>query len=182
MTSLEIDGIGPVEFYHSRRAKRLIISVKPHKGVRVAIPRGSSKKEAREFVLAKKDWVARHLARVKTAEAESAALPPIDRNAARRELIVRLEALSEKHGFSYNKVTIRNQRTRWGSCSPKNNISLNMKLVRLPSRLVDYVILHELVHTRIKNHSPEFWNELDRYVGNARKLRSRMKAYWLGVP
>ena len=182
MTYLEIDGIGPVLFQHSKRARRLIISVKPHRGVRVAIPRGSSKREAQDFVLAKKNWIIRHLANVKVAEAESSALPTIDRNAARRQLIERLEELSKRHGFSYNKVSIRNQRTRWGSCSPKNNISLNMKLVRLPSELIDYVILHELVHTRIRNHSRAFWAELDRYVGNAKEMSSQLKTYWLGVP
>ncbi|MFC2065463.1 M48 family metallopeptidase [Chloroflexota bacterium] len=62
--------------------------------------------------------------------------------------------MAVQHSFTYNRVTIRNQKTRWGSCSHKNNISLNMKLVLLPEDLVGYVILYELVHTKI--HSIQF--------------------------
>ena len=83
--------------------------------------------------------------------------------------------------FTYNNITIHNQRTRWGSCSPNNNISLNMKLVRLPDDLIDYVILHELVHTRIKNHSKKFWDELNVYICDAKKLERRLKEYGVGL-
>ena len=93
----------------------------------------------------------------------------------KKTLTSKLEQLAEEHGFRYNKVTIRTQRTRWGSCSPRNNISLNMKLVRLPDELMDYVILHELVHTHIHNHSKKFWAELDQYVGNAKVLAKRLR-------
>jgi predicted metal-dependent hydrolase len=72
---------------------------------------------------------------------------------------------------------MRNQRTRWGSCSNKNNINLNMKLIRLPDEMIDYVLLHELVHTRIKNHTKDFWRELDRFVGDAKAKNKRLKAY-----
>ena len=99
----------------------------------------------------------------------------IDKEKAKKKLTDRLHYLTEKHGFTYNKVIIRNQKTRWGSCSSKNNISLNMKLVLLPDELMDYVILHELVHTRIPNHSKEFWAELDNYVGNARVIAKRLR-------
>lgn len=70
---------------------------------------------------------------------------------------------------------MREQRTRWGSCSGKNNISLNVKLVLLPEELIDYVILHELVHTRIHNHGKKFWDELDIYTGNAKAVAKRLK-------
>ena len=86
----------------------------------------------------------------------------------------RLKQLAEKHGFTYSKVFIRNQKTRWGSCSHKNDISLNIKLVCLPNDLLDYVILHELVHTRKKNHGKGFWVMLDRYMGNAKDFASRL--------
>jgi predicted metal-dependent hydrolase len=89
--------------------------------------------------------------------------------------------LAQKHGFKYNKLFIRNQGTRWGTCSSKNNISLNMNLIRLPQELQDYAILHELVHTKHKNHSKKFWAEMDKLVRDAKKLRKRMKEYRLGV-
>ncbi|MFC1990575.1 M48 family metallopeptidase [Chloroflexota bacterium] len=78
-------------------------------------------------------------------------------------------------------MSIRNQKTRWGSCSHKNNINLNMKLVLLPDELVDYVILHELVHTRIHNHSKRFWVELDKYVGDGKLMTSRIKKTGMGL-
>jgi predicted metal-dependent hydrolase len=67
-------------------------------------------------------------------------------------------------------VTIRNQKTRWGSCSAKNNLSLNIKLALLPDELRDLILVHELVHTRIKNHGPDFWRELKSIYPDARKL------------
>ena len=110
----------------------------------------------------------------KEHEVLSKNLTEIDRVEARKKLVSRLNELSGQHGFSYNKVFMRNQKTRWGSCSGKNNISLNMKLVRLPYEMIDYVLLHELVHTRIKNHTNEFWTELNRLVGDAKKIDRRL--------
>lgn len=88
--------------------------------------------------------------------------------------------MADKHGFTYNRVFIRNQKTRWGSCSSKNNISLNMKAVLLPQELLDYVILHELVHTRIKNHSDDFWAVMNKLVGDGKDMASRLKEYGFG--
>jgi len=102
---------------------------------------------------------------------------PIDRQATRRRLVDRLNYLALKHGFEYNRVFIRNQKTRWGSCSGKNNINLNVNLVRLPDELMDYTILHELVHTRVKNHGKRFWAQLERLLGDARKLDRALNDY-----
>ena len=68
----------------------------------------------------------------------------------------RLYELSRKYGLHFKKVTIRNQKTRWGTCSQKNNINLNINLIQIPQDLMDYVIVHELVHTVVKNHSYKF--------------------------
>jgi predicted metal-dependent hydrolase len=109
-------------------------------------------------------------------------LPRINKARARVVLIERLEELAELHNFRFNKASIRNQKTKWGSCSSKDNISLNMNLVRLPAELRDYVILHELVHTRFKNHSKKFWAELDRRIdGSAKELSRMLKKYRLGL-
>ena len=102
---------------------------------------------------------------------------PLDRQAARRRLVDRLNYLAVKYGFQYNRVFIRNQKTRWGSCSGKNNINLNVNLVRLPDELMDYTILHELVHTRIKNHGKRFWAQLDRLLGDAGILDRALNDY-----
>lgn len=90
----------------------------------------------------------------------------------------RLKDLAQTHGFQYNKVTIRNNRRNWGSCSSRNNISLNLQLMKMPDRLIDYVLLHELVHTEIKNHGPEFWTRLDSITNfQARQLAREVKKY-----
>ncbi|MFC2024486.1 M48 family metallopeptidase [Chloroflexota bacterium] len=158
--TVEINGVGLVLFERSKRAKRVSISVKPFQGVRVAIPYSSSFRKAEEFVHTKAAWIKRHLEKIKQYERLYNNSPEnadyIDKTKAKITLTKRLEFLAGKYGFSYNRVFIRNQRTRWGSCSSKNNISLNMKLVRLPEDLVDYVILHELTHTIRKDHSKAF--------------------------
>jgi len=177
--TINIVGIGPVLFERSRRAKRIIISVKPFKGVRVAVPSRVSFEKAEDFVKTKAAWIRKHLKRIKQYETQKKAmqseLENIDVSAAKKILVSRLKQLAEKHGFTFNRVSIRNQRTRWGSCSHNNNISLNMKLVHLPPDLMDYVILHELVHTRVHNHSRTFWVELDKYVGNGKFLVARLR-------
>ena len=85
--------------------------------------------------------------------------------------------MSKKNNFPINRVFIKNQKTRWGSCSSKNNINLNIQLYRLPNELVDYVIFHELVHIYVKNHSLEFWKMLIKYVPDARFLDKELKEY-----
>ena len=182
--TLEIDGVGQVIFERSHKAKHLNISVKPFKGVRIAVPVGLSFKKAEKVVRSKVEWIKRHQKRMSLAELEHESIlknsVEIDRAEAKAKLMSRLNKLTEKNGFTYNRVFIRNQKTRWGSCSSKNNINLNVKLIRLPDELIDYVILHELVHTRIKNHSREFWAALDRLVRDAKKMQSRLKEYGLG--
>ncbi len=99
------------------------------------------------------------------------------RNEAKNYLPERTDILAQKFGFKYEKVSVRNARTRWGSCSGKNNISLNIHLMRLPEYLSDYVILHELCHTIEKNHGKKFWTLLDRVTGNAKKLDKELNNY-----
>ncbi len=99
------------------------------------------------------------------------------RSEAKHFLPKRTDYLANKFGFSYSKVSVRNAKTRWGSCSGKNNISLNIHLMRLPDRLIDYVILHELCHTIEKNHGKRFWALLDKVSGNAKGLDKELKNY-----
>lgn len=90
----------------------------------------------------------------------------------------RIAELAEKYGFQFNKITIRDNRRNWGSCSSKNNISLNLQMMKLPDELIDYILLHELVHTKIKNHGEEFWKMLNLITGNrARELAKQVKKF-----
>lgn len=100
------------------------------------------------------------------------------RREAKRFLPGRLEWLAHQHNVRYNNVTVKNLKSRWGSCSGRNNINLNLHLMRLPDRLIDYVLLHELCHVREKNHGPRFWALLDNYTnGKARELDKEMRNY-----
>ncbi len=99
------------------------------------------------------------------------------RKEAKIHLPERVHYLAAKYGFKYNKVFIKNNKTRWGSCSSKNNINLNLHLMRLPQHLSDYVILHELTHTIHKNHSKKFWASLDNFSVNARSLSKELSQY-----
>jgi len=96
---------------------------------------------------------------------------------AKRYLPGRVHELAERYGLTYNKVFIKNAQTRWGSCSNHKNINLNLHLMRLPSHLRDYVIIHELTHTVHPNHGKAFWHFLDKLTGNARSLEKELKTY-----
>jgi predicted metal-dependent hydrolase len=94
---------------------------------------------------------------------------------ARSYLPRRLKTLADQHGFCYIKLRYSSAGTRWGSCSSEGTISLNIWLMQLPFELIDYVILHELTHTRHMNHSDGFWAELVLFVPNYRELRRQLK-------
>lgn len=98
---------------------------------------------------------------------------------AKIHIVPRTYTLAEKFELHFNRVTIKNIKTRWGSCSSKNNINLNLNLMRLPDELIDYVILHELAHLKHPNHSPEFWNFLGTMISNPKKYDKELKKYSL---
>ncbi len=99
------------------------------------------------------------------------------RKEAKQYLPKRLNELAEKHQLNFKNVAIKNTKTRWGSCSHDNNINLNLHLMRLPNHLIDYVILHELTHTKVKNHSRDFWNFLESICPKSKELDKEMKLY-----
>jgi predicted metal-dependent hydrolase len=88
------------------------------------------------------------------------------RKLAARELPARLTELAGHHGFAVKRVTVRSQRTRWGSCSQRSGISLNWRLIQTPAHVRDYIMLHELAHLRQMNHSNRFWHEVERLCPN----------------
>lgn len=99
------------------------------------------------------------------------------REFAKKYLPQRLQELADKTGFQYEKVTVKNLKSRWGSCSSVNNINLNIHLMRLPSEMIDYVLMHELQHTTIKNHSSHFWNSLEVKWQGAMRLDKALNGY-----
>ena len=93
----------------------------------------------------------------------------------------RLKELADKHRFHFEKVFVKHVKSRWGSCSYTNNINLNVHLMRLPDHLTDYVLLHELAHTREKNHSQDFWDLLESVCPNSKQLDKELKTYHVDI-
>ncbi len=96
---------------------------------------------------------------------------------AKKYLPVRANALAKKFDLQYKRISIKNAKTRWGSCSAANNINLNLQLMRLPDNLIDYVILHELMHTKEKNHQASFWKKFEEILPGARQLDKELNRY-----
>ena len=94
---------------------------------------------------------------------------------AKSHLVAQLDELSDRHGFSYERATIRFQRSRWGSCSSRGTISLNARLMFLPPELVRCVLTHELCHTAHLNHGPQFWSLLDQVEPEHRALHRELR-------
>jgi len=169
--------VGDVLLERSYRAKHINISVKPPKIIRVAVPVGVEFEKARKIAEQREYWIEKQIAKF----ANSSATPIFDTFAGEsfiheeKYLINRVETLAKKHGFKYNKLRFKVMKTRWGSCTAKNNINLNMLMTYLPKKLQDYVILHELVHTRIKNHSNSYWAFLDKITGDAKGMHKELK-------
>jgi predicted metal-dependent hydrolase len=183
--TIVLDGVGSVLFEKSRRARHIGLTVRASRGVRVAVPARVSFDEAHRVALSKLDWIERTLARVERArdrcrEAVLAA-ERLDRRAARAHLAGRLAALAEEHGFTPGRLSVRNQGTLWGSASPSGRIQLNVCLAVVPQDLADYVILHELVHTRVRGHGRAFWAELGRHCPDARRRQTRLREYSLAL-
>ncbi len=108
--------------------------------------------------------------------AERAAIRAL-RVQAERLLPQRLQILATAHGFTYKSSSIKRLSSRWGSCDNETNIILNLFLIQLPWELIDYVVLHELTHTRALNHGPDFWLEFEKHLPEARKLRREIKKF-----
>lgn len=100
---------------------------------------------------------------------------------ARKLILERLEFYSDKYNFTYNKVFIRAQKTKWGNCSPKKNLSFNWRLIKSPLFVIDYIVLHELVHTEILNHTRQFWMKLKLIYPEYKKAINWMDKYGNGL-
>ena len=179
LKKIKIDPFGIVLFETSNKAKYINISIKSVDSIRVAIPIGVSYQDAYMFFNSKSNWIVKTLKKIESRSNQIKLNKVVDIDYAKKIILNKLSELATKYSFQYNKGTIRNQKTRWGSCSVKNNISLNIQLINLPAELIDYVIIHELVHTRVKNHSPIFWLTLENYLPNAKVLDKSLKKYCL---
>lgn len=159
---------GPPEpailFVRHRRARRYILRVLEDGRLRVTLPRWGVKREALAFIAANRAWVveqrARRQRRRETPRPARRLRPYVERwwrARAERDLPVQLRRLAAMHGIEVTRVTVRDQRSRWGACSARGSITLNWRLVLTPAFVCEYVMLHELMHRRELNHSRRFW-------------------------
>ena len=152
---------GSIYFVRQRRARRYLLRVDNDGRVRVTIPRGGSRRDADDFASKNLDWIRRQQAQYTRAALLKPALRDDERRVmqerARKELPPRLLELAALHHVTVRKVSIRNQRLRWGSCGRTGHICLNWRLLLMPDWVRDYVLIHELMHLRRMDHSPQFW-------------------------
>ena len=162
--NLEPRTLNPVLlFVRHPRARRYLIRVVEDGTVRVTVPRWGSKREAEAFAVRERAWIEQQQ-RQRVLERERpkpAELAPAEQRALReratRELPPRLLELAARYGLTVTRISIRNQRWRWGSCSRSGHICLNWRLVTMPESVRDYVLIHELMHLKRMDHSPKFW-------------------------
>ena len=151
-----------IAFVRHPRARRYVVRVHEDGSVRVTIPRWGSRREAQAFAERQRAWIDKQLLRVAGERAAGGEGPAPEqlvelRARAKRELPARLQQLALEHGLTVRRVTVRSQRSLWGSCSRGGRISLNWRLVGMPDWVRDYVMIHELMHLKRMDHSPEFW-------------------------
>jgi predicted metal-dependent hydrolase len=161
---------------HRAHTHFLRVKIEPNGKVSATIPWYATLAALRGLINQSRANLRKNLAKMPKFESYTEEQIKQIRQKAKQFLPTRLEFLAQKHGFKYGKVSLRNQKTRWGSCSGDNGISLNIALVLLKPHLIDYVILHELTHTIVKSHSPEFWAELAKtcpsFKANKKELRT----------
>lgn len=174
MGSLDLGGVTiPITWRRNPKARRYILRVKRPACLVATIPRGGSQAAAWAFIQHSKSWIQKQLAKptppprtetwfrgdkIPIAEFDIAAVQTL----AVSSLTQRTLELAAQTHSAISKVTIRNQRTRWGSCSRNRAISLNWRLIQTPPFVSDYIILHELTHLRQMNHSAHFWAEVEK--------------------
>jgi predicted metal-dependent hydrolase len=169
-------------FVRHPRARRYLIRVEDDGRVRVTVPRWGSKREAAAFAAREHAWIEKQRARVAVQRAAPAREPmPKEierelRNRAKRELPSRLLELAARHALTVTRVSVRNQRWRWGSCSRDGHICLNWRLVRMPDAVRDYVMIHELMHLRRMDHSPKFWKLVEAACPTFQASRAYLRA------
>lgn len=164
----------------SKRARLMRISVSCDAGVVVTVPWGMEESRFEKFIREKANWILQklkyvsrfqNLPRIKTSAVEYRKLKLQALNLAKEKL----KYWNQFYNFSYNRVSVKNQKTRWGSCSRKGNLNFNYKIVHLPEDQLDYLIVHELCHLKEMNHSRGFWELVGRTIPKFKILRKELR-------
>lgn len=172
-----------IEVRRSRR-RSIGLEVRPDGSVILRVPNRLSKRDALAFLQTKEAWLRKCLDQVEEREsfAEAAGLEPLTEEelsaltkAARAYFTEKCAWLAPVVGVDYRRISIRHQKTRWGSCSTKGNLNFNCLLMLAPEDVRDYVVVHELCHRKEMNHSSAFWAEVARVVPDYREKERWLK-------
>lgn len=167
-----------------KRSRRKTLALEITKDARILVraPLRVSEYEIRQFVEKNREWIRTHLAKMQKKIEEREALPPLTQkdirelaDQARKVIPDRAAYYAPIVGVTYGRITIRNQKTRWGSCSAKGNLNFNCLLMLTPPEVLDYVVVHELCHRKEMNHSPRFWAEVERVLPDYAARRRWLK-------
>ncbi|MEX1027180.1 MAG: M48 family metallopeptidase [Candidatus Paceibacterota bacterium] len=163
-----------------RRAKRMRIIVHQDGTVVVTKPWWARKKMAEAFLARHRDWVLERVHSIRKIAHPDLVAQGRDhyeryREAARKLVHEKLTEWNRVYAFHYNRVSIRNQKTRWGSCSNTGNLNFSYKIVFLPEELQDYLVVHELCHLKEMNHSPRFWKLVEQALPSYKEQYIRLR-------
>ncbi len=174
----------PYKIKRFRRAKGLRIRVDGDGAVLVTAPLRLSLRMIGELVKSKLGWIDGVRKSILVLPRMSVGTGGVDeykknKKAALALVKMRLEHFNEHYGLPIGKLSIRNQRSRWGSCNRAGNLSFNYRIVFLSVELQDYLIVHELCHIAEHNHSPAFWRRMQETLPNAKRLRNELKKFMI---
>lgn len=168
--------------FKNKLSKRLKISIDNNCKVRVSIPIWMPSALAENFVKKKIEWIADSIKKMaEKRKDEKIALGDKDyfkyKEKARDLVKNKIDYYNQFYGLEIGIVAIRNQKTRWGSCSSRNNLNFNFKVLFLPEEFSNYIIVHEICHLQEMNHSVEFWNLVEQTIPNYKNIRRELKRY-----
>lgn len=174
--------LGSIECVRSLRSRSIRLTMRSNGMLRLSYPIFTSAREALAFAESKSEWIESTRNKINQRREERPTITLHEgmelRRGAQRELPTLTERLAREHGFSYASLRISSARTRWGSCSGKNGISLSLFVMILPQHLREFIILHELCHTRHHNHSAAFHSLLDSCVGGREREYAKELREW----
>ncbi len=164
----------------SDKAKRLRLAVYCDGSVVLTAPAWVKNRIIEKFISDKKKWVVNKVEYFKNIGSRPIRRYPRGdykkyKEAARVLVRAKIEHFNQIFGYTYNRVSIKNQKTRWGSCSVKKNLNFNYKIVYLPEKEQDYLVVHELCHLKELNHSRRFWQLVEKALPDYKAVRHGLK-------
>ena len=169
------EDIGEIKYRYSKKAKYIRIVISNTSQVSVIIPDHHHIKDAINFVHSKKKWIQKNKKKISKKRILKLKLSRIGLETFWNDTNQKMIRLSNIHQLSFYKLIFKTLKSRWGSCSPNNTICINNLIYYLPDHLKEYIMLHELTHTKIKNHSSIFWEELEIICPNSKLKRRELR-------